>query len=65
MAERQRDGAIASTVDPLDLLSLVLAMSLAWAPTSTTYTTVPDGGAGHAARRAALADAVRRAFVRR
>lgn len=63
IAERQRAGTIVPG-DPFDIMALVLAMSLAWSPSSNVYTASADEpAADHERRRTQLADAVRRAFT--
>lgn len=59
----QEAGDLPDDLAPLDLQALVVGMSLAWAPASLVYVVEPDDP-GHAARREALRDAVRRVLVR-
>jgi AcrR family transcriptional regulator len=59
----QRDGTVDPAMDPDDVVSLVIAMALAWSAVSITLTARPeDGDAVHERRRAALGAAVGRAF---
>ncbi len=60
----QAAGVIDPALPPREVYSLVIAMSMAWSPASvTTAAAVGDDEATHAARRAALAAAVRGAFA--
>jgi AcrR family transcriptional regulator len=61
----QAEGVLVDTMAPLDIFSLVIGMVTAWAQSSMTITaTADEPEAVHAARRAALADAVRASFCR-
>jgi len=63
IVDRQAAGSIVPG-EPFDIMALVLAMSLAWSPSSNVYTASADEpAADHERRRALLADAVRRAFT--
>ena len=59
----QSSGAIATTPDPSDVLSLVTAMSMAWSPASPLIAASPrDPQEVHSRRREALKSAVEGAF---
>ena len=61
----QAQGILVDTMQPLDIYSLVIGMASSWAQSSLTFTaTADEPEAVHAARRAALADAVRASFCR-
>ena len=50
--------------DPFDLITLVIAMALAWSPASSVYTaTADEPAAEHDRRRALLRDCVERAVA--
>jgi AcrR family transcriptional regulator len=60
----QRDGHIVADLTPLDVHSLLIALSTTWAATSLTHAAGPDDSAEtHDRRRAALAATVRRALT--
>lgn len=59
----QDAGLVDPELDPRDVYSMVIGLSLAWSPASPTVTADPsDARAEHDRRRAALAAAARRAF---
>jgi AcrR family transcriptional regulator len=61
----QAEGVLVDGVAPLEIFCLVIAMASAWAQSSLTITaSVDEPEAVHAARREALAGAVRAAFCR-
>jgi len=64
VATAQRNGFVDPDMDPVDVLSLVTALSMAWSPASPLLTASPaDSPAVHERRRHALAAAVQRAFA--
>lgn len=64
IAAAQGRGLIDAELDPLDVLSLVTAMSMSWSPASVLIAASRDDGKqDRERRRAALADSVRRAFA--
>ncbi|WP_369052700.1 TetR family transcriptional regulator [Kineococcus terrestris] len=64
IAAAQRDGHVDPGLDPADVLSLVVAMAMAWSPASVLVAAGADEPAAvHARRKAALAAAVRRAVA--
>ncbi|MBP2336228.1 AcrR family transcriptional regulator [Saccharothrix coeruleofusca] len=64
VSDAQRDGHVDPSFDPADVLALVGTMALTWSPASLfDAVTEDDPEADHARRRAALAEAVRRAFA--
>lgn len=64
IADAQRDGLITADLEPSEVYSMVIAMSMTWSPASTTYTASTDEDpAVHERRRYALAETVRRAFT--
>lgn len=64
VAAAQRDGHVDPTLDPADVLSVVIAMAMAWSPASILITAGPhEPEAVHERRRQGLAAAVRRAFA--
>jgi len=59
----QADGVIDPGMDPADVYSLVISLSMTWSPAATVIAAAPDDDAAHHARRRdALRVAVRRAF---
>lgn len=63
IAAAQRAGAVDPDLTPIDVLSLVTAMSLTWGPASPLVAAAADDApAEHERRRTALATAVRRAL---
>lgn len=65
IAEAQRAGVLVDSTAPLDMFCLTVAMAGTWAQASVTVAGSPeDDPAEHERRRAALADAVQRAFCR-
>jgi AcrR family transcriptional regulator len=63
IASAQAGGTVVPG-DPHDVMSLVIAMSMAWSPVSNVYAaTADDPAADHARRRDLLRDTVRRAFA--
>ena len=65
VAAAQQSGVLVDSVAALDIFSLTIAMASAWAQSSLTITaTADEPEAVHAARRAALAAAVRASFCR-
>ncbi|SFS52211.1 TetR family transcriptional regulator [Saccharopolyspora flava] len=63
IAEAQEAGEVRPG-DPFDLMTLVIAMSMAWSPVSNVYAASADEpGEDHDRRRALLRDAVRRAVL--
>lgn len=64
IAEVQRAGQLDPAINPVDVYSLVIALSLTWGPSSVTYTASPeDSEADHAYRRAVIEKIVARAFA--
>ena len=64
IAAAQRDGHVDPDLDPADVLSLVVALAMAWSPASILLSAeVDEPTAVHARRKAALATAVRRALA--
>ncbi|MFF3754845.1 TetR family transcriptional regulator [Streptomyces sp. NPDC002018] len=64
IADAQEKGLVDPSVSPLEVLSLVTAMSMTWSPASVMYTaSKEEAEAEHDRRRAALALTVRRAFA--
>jgi len=64
IADAQASGHVVADLDPADIHSLVISMSMTWSAVSvTTVATGDDPRALHDRRRAALAHAVRGAFV--
>jgi AcrR family transcriptional regulator len=64
IVQAQRDGAVDPALDPVDVHELVIGMSMTWSAASITTAASPDEApAVHDRRRAALAQAVRRAFL--
>lgn len=64
IADAQRDGLVTADLEPADVYSMVIAISMTWSPASTTYTASADEDpAMHERRRHALAGTVRRAFT--
>ena len=64
IADAQRSGHVVEGLDPADVYSMVIAMSMTWGPSSTTIAAGPDDApAEHDRRRRALTDTVRRAFT--
>ncbi|MFI5932190.1 TetR family transcriptional regulator [Actinoplanes sp. NPDC051494] len=63
IADAQDAGIVDPAYHPQDVQSLVIAMSMAWAPASSTITAAPeDSGAEHTRRKKALRAAVDGAF---
>jgi hypothetical protein len=61
----QAEGVLVDHVAPLEIFCLVIGMASAWAQSSLTITaSIDEPDAVHAARREALAGAVRAAFCR-
>jgi Tetracyclin repressor-like, C-terminal domain len=59
----QADGVIDPGMDPADVYSLVISLSMTWSPAATVIAAAPDDAAAdHGRRRDALRVAVRRAF---
>jgi AcrR family transcriptional regulator len=59
----QDEGIIDPELDPHDVYAMVIGLSLTWSPASPTVTAAPDDARGdHDRRRAALSEAVGRAF---
>lgn len=59
----QEMGLVDASMDPVDILSLVTALSMTWSPASALIAADPnDSDAVHERRRAALRAAVMRAF---
>ena len=59
----QADGVIDPGMDPADVYSLVISLSMTWSPAATVIAAAPDDDAAdHERRRDALRVAVRRAF---
>ncbi|MGJ7906499.1 TetR family transcriptional regulator [Actinopolyspora sp. H202] len=64
IAGAQRDGLVTADLEPSEVYSMVIAISMTWSPASTTYTASADEDpAVHERRRYALAETVRRAFT--
>jgi AcrR family transcriptional regulator len=64
IADQQRAGFINPDYSPAEVHDMVIALSLAWAPTSvTTAATADDDPSLHERRRAALRTAVANAFL--
>ncbi|MER6015747.1 TetR family transcriptional regulator [Streptomyces bluensis] len=65
IAEAQRSGAISATMEPGDVLALVIAMALAWSPAgpSATAATSDASSSDHVRRKQALREAVSGAFA--
>lgn len=58
-------GHVDPALPAADVHAMVISMAMTWSPGSLTYTATPsDPDRDHARRRASLATAVRRAFVR-
>ncbi|WP_193045494.1 TetR family transcriptional regulator [Mycolicibacterium baixiangningiae] len=65
IAAAQTAGRVDPAIDPADILSMITAMALSWSPASLQIAASADeADAIHDRRRAALATAVRQAFVR-
>ncbi|MFJ5225449.1 TetR family transcriptional regulator [Streptomyces sp. NPDC088400] len=73
IAQAQRDGHVRASLDPEDILVLLISMALAWTEPALSEVTVPGVpvpdapasevlAAAHERRKQALADTVRRAF---
>jgi AcrR family transcriptional regulator len=64
LAAAQREGHVDPALEPRDVYSMVIAMSMAWSPASVTVAAARDDEpAEHERRRQAIAHAVRRAFA--
>ena len=64
IAEAQRAGQLDPAINPADIYSLVIALSLTWGPSSVTYAAShKDSKADHAYRRSVLGKVVARAFA--
>lgn len=64
IADAQRDGLITADLEPSEIYSMVIAISMTWSPASTTYAaSAGEDPAVHQRRRHALAETVRRAFT--
>ena len=64
IVQAQRDGLVDPSRDAVDIHELVIGMSTTWSAASITQAATPDEDpAVHDRRRAALAEAVRRAFA--
>ncbi len=64
IADAQAGGLVVADLDPADIHSMVIAMSMTWSAVSVTQVAGPeDPPRLHDRRRAALAQAVRKAFV--
>lgn len=62
--DAQAAGIIDPALEPADVYTMVIALSMSWSPASTTVAAAPgDADAEHARRRSALATAVSRAFA--
>ncbi|GAA4930358.1 TetR family transcriptional regulator [Actinomycetospora succinea] len=60
----QAEGLIDPELDPRDVYSMVIALSMSWSPAATVIAAAPDDPAGdHARRRTALHAVARRAFA--
>ncbi|GAA0921990.1 MULTISPECIES: TetR family transcriptional regulator [Streptomyces violaceusniger group] len=63
IAEAQRAGRVTASIDPPDVLALVLAMALTWSAAGLSATAAPDDPPeAHTRRKQALAQAVAGAF---
>lgn len=73
IAQAQRDGRVRASLDPEDVLVLVISMALAWTEPALAEATMPEATApgapapevaatDHERRKQALAETVRRAF---
>ncbi|AUA13000.1 TetR family transcriptional regulator [Streptomyces sp. SID8382] len=63
IAEAQRDGRVAASIEPQDVLALVLAMALTWSAVGPSATAASDDPpAAHDRRKQALSQAVSGAF---
>ncbi|EXU65553.1 TetR family transcriptional regulator [Streptomyces sp. PRh5] len=63
IAEAQRAGRVTASIDPQDVLALVLAMALTWSAAGLSATAAPDDPPeAHTRRKQALAQAVAGAF---
>ncbi|MCQ8189104.1 TetR family transcriptional regulator [Streptomyces rugosispiralis] len=63
IAQAQRDGRVTASIEPQDVLALVLAMALTWSAVGLSATAAPgDPSAAHDRRKRALAQAISGAF---
>ncbi len=63
IAEAQQAGKLDPLINPADIYSLVIALSLTWGPSSVTYAAShEDSEADHAYRRSVIEKIVARAF---
>ncbi|MBP8537432.1 TetR family transcriptional regulator [Streptomyces sp. MK37H] len=63
IAEAQRAGRVTASIDPQDVLALVLAMALTWSAAGLSATAAPDDPPeAHTRRKQALSQAVSGAF---
>ncbi|GAA1703994.1 TetR family transcriptional regulator [Streptomyces yatensis] len=63
IADAQREGRVTDSMDPQDVLALVLAMALTWSASGLSATAAPDDPpAAHDRRKQALSRAVSGAF---
>ncbi|MGV9851038.1 TetR family transcriptional regulator [Streptomyces sp. NPDC003442] len=63
IAEAQRAGRVTASIDPQDVLALVLAMALTWSAAGLSATAAPDDPPkAHTRRKRALSQAVSGAF---
>lgn len=64
IADAQRDGLVTADLEPSEVYSMVIAISMTWSPASTTYTASSDEDpARHRRRRHVLSETVGRAFT--
>jgi AcrR family transcriptional regulator len=64
IAAAQRSGHVIADLAPIDVHSLVIAISMTWSPASATHAVARDDApVEHDRRKQALADTVRRAFL--
>ncbi|MEJ2885409.1 TetR family transcriptional regulator [Actinomycetospora aeridis] len=60
----QSDGLVDPALEPRDVYSMVIALSMSWSPAATVFTAAPDDpAADHERRRAALHAVATRAFA--
>ncbi|MEU2205905.1 TetR/AcrR family transcriptional regulator [Streptomyces hygroscopicus] len=63
IAEAQRAGQVDASIEPRDVLALLIAMALAWSPSGLAAATTPgDAATDHDRRKRALSTAVSGAF---
>lgn len=62
--DAQAEGLVDPDLDPRDVYSMVISLSMSWSPAATVVAAAPgDAEAEHARRRDALARVARRAFA--